>query len=174
MLSYIKRVKYVLYKKAKNMTICELCAPFENKILRGGIMLDRFKFRVWHKKRKKMYEVLHLHVEDDYSNDGPWVTAKGFNIITEQDIHIQIQPKDCLIMQCTGLKDRNDKLIFEGDLLKDNKGQIGNVFWHSSTGSFAINWLMKDGSYETDNCFEYGEVISNKFENPELLESEER
>jgi len=52
-------------------------------------MNDRFKFRVWHKKRKKMYEVLHFHV-GTYDNGGEWATVKGFNIITQQKIHIQI------------------------------------------------------------------------------------
>lgn len=56
-------------------------------------MTSRFKFRVWHKKRKKMYEVLCLHVKTLF-NGGEWVTAKGFNIITQQDIHIQVEPKD--------------------------------------------------------------------------------
>lgn len=60
-------------------------------------MEDRLKFRAWHKTRKKMYEVLHLHIGTN-DNGGDWATAKGFNIITQQDMHIQIQPKDCILM----------------------------------------------------------------------------
>lgn len=136
-------------------------------------MQDRFKFRVWHKKRKKMYEVLHLHTET-LTNGGEWVTAKGFNIITQQDIHIQIEPKDGLIMQCTGLKDKNGKLIYEGDIVnikyirpdgfeirKKCKIEFGYYsFWlYYKCGASLL--------YQEDCTYE---IIGNIYENPELWE----
>jgi hypothetical protein len=73
-----------------------------------------------------------------------------------------------LSCQYTGLRDKNGKEIYEGDVLKDPKGQKGKVFWQKSNAQFAVNWLMKDGSYETDSCIGYGEIIGNIYQNPEL------
>ncbi|MBP3514021.1 MAG: hypothetical protein J6J74_06040 [Elusimicrobiaceae bacterium] len=76
------------------------------------------------------------------------------------------------ILQCTGLRDKNGRLIYEGDLLKDDKQQIGKVFYQTSSARFVINWRMLDGSFETDDCFGYGVVIGNIHENSELLEDQ--
>lgn len=132
-------------------------------------MQDRFKFRVWHKKRKRMYEVLHLHTET-WTNGGEWATAKGFNIITQQDIHIQIEPKDGVIMQCTGLKDKNGKLIYEGDIVKFKTELFGKpkqIIWDE------CHYILKDTFIILCDMEikQFGlEVIGNIYENPELLE----
>jgi len=75
---------------------------------------DRMKFRAWHKKRKKYYEVQHLHLD---SNEGVWATCKGYNCIEDKDVKIQIQPNDCIIEQGTGRNDKDKNLIFNGDKL---------------------------------------------------------
>lgn len=130
-------------------------------------MQDRFKVRVWHKKRKKMYDVLHFHTAT-WSNGGEWVTAKGFNVITQQDIHIQVEPKDGVIMQSTGLKDKNGKLIYEGDIVKDLI--IPEIFyivkWFNS--GFYLESTIS-GSFLKFNDTQQ-EVIGNIYENSELLE----
>ena len=128
-----------------------------------------------------MYEVLHFHTET-WSNGGEWVTAKGFNIITQQDIHIQIEPKDGIIMQSTGLRDRGGKLIYEGDIIEftDNvtingsKTHVAKVEHNEAFNTYmyhaeCMGWYTINPSQ--NKRFKV-KVIGNIYENPELLEVE--
>ena len=84
------------------------------------------------------------------------------------------------ICQCTGLKDRNGKLIFENDIVaywdtySTENGWaeadcIGKVVWDDETLSFQVTNRLSSESYEVlDEC----SVIGNIFDNPDLLESE--
>lgn len=80
------------------------------------------------------------------------------------------------ICQCTGLKDKNGKLIWENDIVRDEHGNFYKAFWQNNyyqfswvcvkTDVFSIGakwdlWSIK--SFEI-------EVIGNTFDNPELLE----
>lgn len=138
--------------------------------------MNQLKFRVWHKRRKKYYEVLHLHLD---SFGGNWVTAKGFDVIENKDIHIQIQAKDCIIEQFTGLKDIKGVEIYEGDIVRyevDTGCANGSVFSGNEIVSFGrpwglgnadIGWVFGDPvDSPSDEC----EVIGNIHDNQELME----
>lgn len=77
------------------------------------------------------------------------------------------------IMQYTGLKDKNGKEIYEGDIIKYSHKAVGEIKRVVSYkyGMYGIEGKMKETHIPFANILqsEY-EVIGNIYENPELLE----
>lgn len=72
------------------------------------------------------------------------------------------------ICQCTGLKDKNGKLIWENDIVKDNV-IYGVVRWEGVNARYIID-DRDDGYQDYSEWWQECEVIGNIFDNPELLE----
>lgn len=90
---------------------------------------------------------------------------------------IEIDPNT--ICQCTGLKDKNGKLIWENDIVEDEKGNLYKAFWRDKYYQFSWVCVNSDifrigakWDLYARRSFEIA-VIGNTFDNPELLESEE-
>ena len=131
-------------------------------------MTDRFKFRIWDVQEQK-------YLYFDLLNKGSLSDFEYFATEESPDYNEQIECPDtncwALIMeQCTGLRDKNDKLIFEGDFVKA----------YGFNNSFILICCFKSTSFCL--CYTDGriynfvdsvapiEVIGNVHENPELLE----
>ena len=105
-------------------------------------MQDRFKFRYFYKPLKIMYEFQ----EKDY-------------------LYEFAEKENYVLMQCTGSKDKNGKLVYEGDILKDRWGNIKPIEF--KCGCFF--WGLEEGSYWISDKDSEMEIIGNIYENEELL-----
>ena len=113
-------------------------------------MQDRFRFRVWNIQKDEIkYDVL-----DD------------FEFYLKYDEIFDV-------MQCTGLKDKNGKLIYEGDIVKANYiTPSGKEIEKICTVKFdrCAYWIGdKYSASYLDNEDVIYEVIGNIYENKELL-----
>ena len=128
-------------------------------------MQDRFKFRVWNKENKKLYDWDFLE------------KTKGENTFFWVMHQAQNDCKNNILMQCTGLKDKNGKLIYEGDIVKDKCSEaVATIEYLPYTFSLMAHIRgMDDYLPLEDICYALEvatpfEVIGNIYENPELLE----
>lgn len=79
------------------------------------------------------------------------------------------------ICQCTGLKDKNGKLIWENDVVKDKHGNFYKTFWQNNYYQFS--WIcVKSDVFSIGTKWDLWsfrsfeiEVIGNIFDNPELI-----
>ena len=76
----------------------------------------------------------------------------------------------------TGLTDKNYREIYEGDIVKDERGKIGYVSWLQQECGFVIVWKKSDsrlGHRARGSGYEYDrslEVIGNIYNDQDILE----
>ena len=111
------------------------------------------KFRAWDKETKTMNGMAEI-----YRN-------------RNQEIELHPRDDDIILMQSTGFKDKNDKEIFEGDILGTKDGLLnGFIEYREDLGMF-VNTLIRYNNFERlCNIGSDREIIGNIYENPELLE----
>ena len=131
------------------------------------------KYRAWDKRRKRMVEVTSINFRDG-----------TIQVETRHAVNREVYLEDIVLMQYTGLKDKNGKEIYEGDLLNMHycnesvvKGKVVTVkmgMTYDSDGwqhGRTYGWVA--GNNSLADVAPYAEVLGDIYENPELLEEED-
>ena len=105
--------------------------------------------------------------------DGKWFQNwRSF----EDDFSLNM--RDCVVMQATGLKDKNGVDIFERDIIKNSNGLTGYVTYLQQEAGFVVVLKKSDyrlGHRNTGESYAEAtnhEVIGNIYQNSELLDSD--
>ena len=127
-------------------------------------MEDRYLFKA---KRVDNGEWIVGYLYRHSENNPPFIMLRKYGESYEVDEHT--------ICQCTGLRDKNGKLIWENDIVKGHRISFGS---HRHIGK--VKYI--NGRYDIIGVKQYAgfsdalslsyEVLGNRFDNPELLESE--
>lgn len=118
-------------------------------------MKGRFIFRVWDEDDKKFIK--------DFFSIGNGGKVHFINI---EEWEIIRTSEDDVIEQYIGLTDKNDKHIYENDII-DLYGKIYRIVWDNDFACFSIK---SKNSMHTISDISQSIVIGNIHENPELLE----
>lgn len=128
--------------------------------------MREIKFRAWLKYGKEIVDVEEIdfmnevinYIDNDYENNEQEIIGAYFENIE--------------LMQYTELKDKNNKEIYEGDIVKlrANHG-IGVIKYYDEWGAFVVEYIkprplaMLGINYYKEDI----EVLGNIYQNPELL-----
>jgi len=147
--------------------------------------MRKIKFRAWNIERRVMYNVGDLTIRKE------WIGSNSVNKLDKigDTIGMNYLNRDKVefeLMQFTGLKDKNGKGIFEGDICLVNDGSVGKkrqVIYSEEKASFMykiiedvyssdfrklkseLRYIMKYDYMKTSDI----EIIGNIHENPELI-----
>ena len=133
-------------------------------------MEDRYLFRAKRTDNEEWIEGLPSY--DINGNLTEFEVYRGFANCEIADVDSET------VCQWTGLTDKNNRKIFEGDICKIHSGPIDeedgcfSVEWDEGDARFAlysVGLTVDFGNYHGHEC----EVIGNIFDNPDLLPEED-
>ena len=123
-------------------------------------MTREIKFRAWNMLSKTLEPVSSIDwiFDEDEERIIPDVCTESTKVAEKP-----------ILMQYTGLKDKNGKEIYEGDIVKEGQF-VMQVVWNEKMASFGLSraeWTFMHYFGEASNP-ENCEIIGNIHENPEL------
>ena len=136
------------------------------------------RFRAWNKATKEMYgadEIIAINFEEKEICVQTIYFEQGLPDSRDLDYY---DFDDIVLMQSTGMRDKNDREIFEGDIVKVTDGDertnfpdggIGTICGLDEIFMWYIDGQVHNGLFDISQEY-YIKVIGNIYENPELAE----
>lgn len=122
------------------------------------------RYRAWDKIHKTMYEVDDI-MSIDFGKSEIGVKTLFFERTSRYDFD------DIVLMQSTGMTDKNGREIFEGDILDSEDSFLAGVVELRQNLGMFVSTLLKYNNFERlCNVLDSTQIIGNVWENPELLE----
>lgn len=123
------------------------------------------RYRVWDKKFKTMHEVDDI-VSIDFEKKQICVKTLFFDQLNHYDFD------DVVLMQSTGLKDKNGKEIFEGDAVKMAKNVYSEPTYYEVVRHRGGAYRLESKQYGCELWLRHTdcEIAGNIYTDPELAE----
>lgn len=124
--------------------------------------MREIKFRAWDKGSKRMFPV-------EQWAKGSWVAIPVQTAEEEWELN-QLRLEDIELMQYTGIGDKTDREIYEGDIILHDSGRIGQVIYNH----YHTQFMQEDKNLQCENLGGWDDemiIIGNIYENPKLIEN---
>jgi YopX protein len=135
--------------------------------------MQQIKFRLWDQEKKVMCSVARI----SFGDDGSALTIIAEPAPAGEFYRGLVHGESGILMQFTGLKDKNGKEIYEGDIIEWRSKRLPSSPNRKRRGSPSTRRVIKWKSPSKAGVgFNIGisksyEVIGNIYENPELLKA---
>ncbi|WP_455452046.1 YopX family protein [Streptococcus salivarius] len=138
------------------------------------------RFRAWNKATKEMYgadDIIAINFEEKEICVQTIYFEQGLPDSRDLDYY---DFDDIVLMQSTGMRDKNDREIFEGDVVTDGH-TMGDIKNHSTLGFYMVDdngierffsddTTIEDFGEDVETASRILEIIGNIYTNPELAE----
>nr|DAP15138.1 MAG TPA: YopX protein [Caudoviricetes sp.] len=126
--------------------------------------MREIKFRAWVKEKKAIFEVILI---DYVTKKVTYLLERVGHLLSIRDAKFY----DVELMQYTGLKDKNNKEIYEGDILFESFGErYYKVVFENGSFKAEVEGDFEEYFFDLIDVVAQGyEVVGNIYENPELI-----
>lgn len=132
------------------------------------------RFRAWNKATKEMYgadDIIAINFEEKEICVQTIYFEQGLPDSRDLDYY---DFDDIVLMQSTGLTDKNGKEIFEGDIIDSTDGFLtGVIEFRVGLGMFVSDLVEYNNFERLCNVASSRKIIGNIWEHPELAEVEQ-